>query len=53
MEKNYIYCLRCGRRLKNPEYKKIGMGKTCQEKAKRKGTTLLIRRRYADGKDEI
>ena len=30
----YNYCLRCGRRLKNPEYKKLGYGKICYEKSK-------------------
>ena len=34
MEKEYQYCLRCGRKLKNAEYRKIGMGKVCQEKSK-------------------
>ena len=48
MEKEYIYCLRCGRRLKNPEYRKVGMGKTCLEKSKRDSKNLLFRRKYAD-----
>lgn len=33
-ENEYIYCLRCGRKLKNPENKKRGMGKICWEKSK-------------------
>lgn len=32
--KEYQFCLRCGRKLKNTEYRKIGMGKVCQEKSK-------------------
>lgn len=30
--KEYTHCLRCGRKLKNPEAKKIGFGKVCLEK---------------------
>ena len=33
-EKEYEYCLRCGRKLKNPEAKKIGYGITCLKKLK-------------------
>ena len=33
-DKEYKYCLRCGRRLKNPEAKKIGYGKICLAKVK-------------------
>lgn len=55
-DKDYIYCLRCGRKLRNPEYRKIGMGKICQEKAKREKATPLFRpiswREYANSKDE-
>lgn len=39
----YKYCLRCGRKLKNPEYRKIGMGKTCQEKASKYKIKPLFR----------
>lgn len=31
---DYVYCLRCHRRLKNEQAKKIGYGKVCYEKAK-------------------
>ena len=34
MEKLYDRCLRCHRKLKKEEYRKIGYGKTCLEKAK-------------------
>lgn len=33
-QKEYAYCLRCGRRLKNEEARIIGYGKICLEKAK-------------------
>ena len=33
-EKEYKYCLRCGRKLRNPEAKMRGMGKICAEKSK-------------------
>lgn len=32
--KIYEYCLRCHRKLKNEEAKRIGYGKICYEKAK-------------------
>lgn len=34
-KKEYTRCLRCGRILKNPIYKELGMGKTCYEKYKK------------------
>ena len=48
----YIYCLRCGRKLKSSECKKIGMGKVCQEKSKHDNLKPLFRSDYADHKDE-
>lgn len=52
-EKEYQYCLRCGRKLKNAEYRKIGMGKTCQEKSKRNTIQPLFRSRInANSTDE-
>ena len=48
MKKEYQYCLRCGRKLKNPEYRKVGMGKVCQEKAKKYDHKPLFRSEYAD-----
>lgn len=32
--KEYQYCLRCGRKLKNEEARLLGMGKVCAEKSK-------------------
>lgn len=37
MKNEYQYCLRCGRKLKNPEAKELGYGKICYEKIKNKG----------------
>lgn len=31
-EKEYQYCLRCGRKLKNPEARKKGFGIICEKK---------------------
>lgn len=31
-------CLRCGRKLKNPVYRKLGYGKVCWEKSQRDTT---------------
>ena len=28
-EKEFPICIRCGRKLKNEKYRKLGMGKTC------------------------
>jgi len=32
MQKEYEFCLRCGRKLKNPETRIKGYGLTCQKK---------------------
>lgn len=42
--KEYEFCLRCHRKLKNEEAKKIGYGKICYEKSKAssKGTYKLF-----------
>lgn len=32
MEKEYKYCLRCGRVLKNPVTRKLGYGPICHKK---------------------
>lgn len=34
-KKEYTRCLRCGRILKNPICKELGMGKTCYNKYKK------------------
>ena len=37
MEKqDYQFCIRCGRRLKTPESRELGMGKICAEKYREK-----------------
>lgn len=33
----FNYCHRCGKRLKNDEYREIGFGKTCLEKVQQEG----------------
>jgi hypothetical protein len=33
-QKEHEFCLRCGRKLKNPEARLIGMGKVCLQKSK-------------------
>ena len=33
--KEYEYCLRCGRKLKKEEARKIGYGPVCEKKAKK------------------
>ena len=38
----YKYCLRCGRRLKNPQARLIGYGATCEKKAKQEGRLKRI-----------
>ena len=32
--KEYNVCLRCGRKLKNPEHRKLGYGPSCYKKMK-------------------
>ncbi len=41
--KSYPRCLRCGRKLKNPEYMIRGYGRTCWEKVQdHKETSVLF-----------
>lgn len=42
MDKEYQFCLRCGRKLKNPEARKLGMGKVCERKTEVKARQNLI-----------
>lgn len=35
-DKEYQYCLRCGRKLKNPKARKLGYGIICYKKFKQK-----------------
>lgn len=39
---SYDRCLRCGRKLKNEEYRKIGYGKICYEKQLSNNNCLLF-----------
>ena len=39
---DHNYCLRCGRKLKNPEYRKIGYGPICYEKIREKNKHRLF-----------
>lgn len=41
-KKEYQYCLRCGRKLKNPEARKIGYGAICLKKHKAKQSRTLF-----------
>ena len=38
----YLNCLRCGRKLSNPESQLIGMGKVCYKKSNDKKQTHLL-----------
>jgi hypothetical protein len=40
--KLYNYCLRCGRKLKKEEYRKIGYGKVCLYKMKESNKLKLF-----------
>lgn len=40
--KEYDRCLRCGRKLKDPEYRSIGYGPVCYEKVKKVKRTKLF-----------
>lgn len=39
--KEHEYCLRCGRKLKNPKAREIGYGKICFQKVKAEKITQL------------
>jgi len=43
IDKEYEYCLRCGRKLKNPDARKIGYGKICKEKMKTEQSRKLFK----------
>lgn len=40
--KEYKYCLRCGRRLKNPIFQQRGYGEICWQKIKRRKVKPLF-----------
>ncbi len=37
-KQDYQFCIRCGRRLKTPEARELGMGKICAKKYQEKET---------------
>ena len=41
-EKQHDYCLRCGRRLKNVEARKLGYGAVCFKKMQSSGKKLFL-----------
>lgn len=41
-QKEYEYCLRCGRKLKNPEARIRGFGIICEKKVHKKGSKPLF-----------
>ena len=42
LDKEYDRCLRCGRKLKNPDARKLGYGAVCWKKRQASGTKLLL-----------
>lgn len=42
MKEEFEYCLRCHRKLKNEEARKIGYGKVCLKKSKEKPKASLF-----------
>ena len=48
MKNEYEFCLRCGRKLKNPDFRKIGYGKICQQKIKISGISPLFFSKKSD-----
>ena len=42
VEREFNYCLRCGRKLKKPESRILGYGKICYEKSKEKEGARLF-----------
>lgn len=46
--KEHEFCLRCGRRLKNPIARERGYGTVCQKKIRAEKS----RRLFADGREE-
>lgn len=41
-KKDYDRCLRCGRKLKSEEARKIGYGKTCLDKIKKENSVKRL-----------
>ena len=40
--RDYVYCLRCGRKLKTPEARQKGYGKICEQKMKKESGNSLF-----------
>lgn len=54
MQEEYEFCLRCGRKLKNENYRKVGLGKVCLAKSKsEKIQRPLFGGVYADNQNGI
>lgn len=52
-DKEYDRCLRCGRKLKNEEYRRIGYGKICYNKMKPRRSGLFeVERRFSHNDSE-
>lgn len=43
-KKDHEYCLRCGRKLKNPQARELGYGVVCERKMKFSGYKRLFER---------
>lgn len=41
-KKEHEYCLRCGRKLKNPTAREIGYGPVCEKKMRAENTARLF-----------
>lgn len=50
--KEHEYCLRCGRKLKKPETRKIGYGIICARKMKVEESQRLFRIRHENAQTE-
>ena len=42
MKKDHEFCLRCGRKLKNPQARELGYGSICYRKLKTDGISKLF-----------
>ena len=51
-EKEYAFCLRCHRKLKNEKAKKIGYGVVCHRKVKNTGIQTTLFETQPVAKDE-
>lgn len=41
-ENDYSHCIICGRKLKNPHYRRIGMGIKCKQKQSEKEVQKVV-----------